>query len=872
MTPNPEKKVAPPDTVRPARSGGAGTYRFALGAMLVVASIVVGSLLIDTRDKLAELASSPQDNVQWTLSQFEVEFLALAVATLEAKESHVAGRPVDLTDLRRRYDILYARSQILIKGEVYRQAFASADLNSDVAAIAEQIVALAPVIDASDEILIKALPQIHTQLTELRDETRAIMTEGNRALAYFSDTNRQEISAVLFRLALATGFLLIILATLAILFRRMAGISENRLRDNLTTSARLEAIFQTSRDAIVVVEADGTIVNINRAGELLFGQSGAYLRGTRIGALLSRDTESGPADVTGPVLFGLARSDRTTAIRLTGHKHDGTDLPVEISVNVSMQDRRPICVAVIRDIAHQAAVEEELMQSRDDALAGERAKARFLGVVSHEMRTPLNGIIGTLDLIEEDRIRDGARPDALSDTYLSVLRSSSRTLLTLVNDVLDITQIDAGIRLHTRAFDFDRMVSDLVMAETAQAKAGGNQVSIVNVAPIGSVMGDPDRLRQVIANILGNAIKFTSDGTITIETSRLPDGEVEIQIADTGFGMTDDELDRVFDDFVRTDQAISGQIQGTGLGLGIARALVEAMQGKIGAESVPGEGSLFWIRLPLLPAKGDRRPRLPLDHATRAKPANILLVEDNATNRFIARRLIENDGHSVTEATDGAEAVERAATSPFDIIFMDISMPVMDGMSAARIIRNSDGPNRHTPIVALTAHVSGGMDEAATREVMDAVLHKPLNRHDLRSEIARATGAVKVTGADGEADVTTPLQGIDPAMVDRLTRTFLKDTDRAVLEINAFLQSPDVERVPLAAALHDLAGACASFGATEMHRLLITAESAARAGDRDEAETLTRRVFALWPEIRAQLSREKQKPSDETARHSTQKG
>ncbi|WP_375172851.1 ATP-binding protein [Pseudooceanicola sp.] len=829
-------------------SGRIPLYRIGLGLLLLATIVLVGSLLIDVRSKLAELASSPQDNVQWTLSQFEVESLAFALEVERAQTDTAA----DLTDLRRRYDILYSRTRTLSQSDIYRQAFADSQLTQGFETIAEEVYGLAPLIDSENPALIAALPDIAARLAAMRPAIRAIMTEGNRALVHHSDASRREVSDVLMRLTVATAFLLIVLTTMVVQFRRLATTSDRNLRENLATSARLEAIFNTSRDGIVVVEQDGRIAGLNRAALDLFERTAEDMHGADIGKVLTRQVDTGAEALTGRALFDMAASDRHTGIRLKALRPGGASFPVEISVDTSPLERRPICVCIIRDISHQTAIEAELKTSRDRARAGERAKARFLGIVSHEMRTPLNGILGTLDLIEEETAPARYGPDDLRDTYLPVLRNSAEAMLALVNDVLDITQIEGGIRLNPRPFDLDRMLGDLMLAEKARAQSFGNTLEILGTDPVGVVLGDADRLRQVLANLLGNAVKFTRNGRVTLEAVRLDPATVEIQVSDTGFGMTEVEQARAFDDFFRTERSVNEQVQGTGLGLGIARSLTHAMRGEIGLESVPGEGTLFWLRLPLPSATLPSPPPDQRPEAIMTRSARVLLVEDNATNRFIARRLLENDGHSVVEAENGEAALHAAGAERFDLILMDISMPVLDGITAAQRIRDSEGPNRNTRITALTAHVTGGLDERRTRSVMDAVLQKPLDRRALRRDVQIALDGL-VPAEAGQRE--PPLTGLDPATAARLTDRFLRETDAELATLADQLSQGALPPLPdLAARLHDLAGACASFGATALHDLFVSGETAARAGDEDAVSQSIRAAIDTWPEARRQLA------------------
>lgn len=831
------------------------TYRVGLGAMLIVCMVVVGWLLIEARQKLADLESSSQDNVQWTLSQFEVEYLALLIAARTVQRENANQPKPDYTNLRLRFDILYSRLQTLGQSALYRQAYAQHNAPDPYDRIAEQIYGLVPIIDAPDEELTRQINQLATTLEELAPPIRKLMTDGTLALAYQSTQTRREISTVMFRLAVATAFLLFVLTAFVVLFRRIARVSDIRLRENLSTSARLEAIFSTSRDGIAVIEADGRLLNLNRAGAELFGRSDMNMRGVQIGKLLCEQDGETMMPLTGSALLSMAHEGRKTGIRLTGLHLNGSQFPVEISIDISTRERRPICVCVIRDISHQTEIEAELVASRDTARAGERAKARFLGMISHEMRTPLNGIVGTLDLMSETDAQSARNSAESRQNYLPIIRRSAETLRRLVDDVLDITQIESGVTISKRAFDLDALLADQILSHQAVAQAKGVEVTGAAQSRLGWVTGDPDRIRQVLDNLIGNAVKFTEAGSIIVDATRLPNQLIEIQIVDTGLGMEDGELDRVFDDFVRTDQAIDLQIQGTGLGLGIARALIEAMDGTIGAESEPGEGSLFWVRLPLPSANKQITPDSRPEEEAQTGPARILLVEDNTTNRFIARRLLENEGHIVTEAENGQVAISAADSNKFDIIFMDISMPVMDGLTAARAIRDGTGPNKDTRIIALTAHLAAGLDAGSTAELMQAVINKPLDRQALRREIAIAIGYPSPSTEIGQSSATTPANILAEFPVEGATRlidSFLSEIDTGLRDIPGVLRNtPDDSCLP--ARLHDMAGACASFALPDLHRLFSDAESALRCARPDQALDLIEQAARNWPAKRVEI-------------------
>ncbi|MBR9765016.1 MAG: PAS domain S-box protein, partial [Rhodobacteraceae bacterium] len=598
-----------------APSLDAGVIRLAiLGTISALCLVVIVFLLTEVRQKLDELASSPQDNVQWTLAQLEVEYLKLLSATAEGRlvaaglpsgsallraqpATGAAEAAVDLDaaleEVRRRYDILYSRVDTLEASALYNRALRADALKGAFDALHGEVHALAEMIDAPDPELTARLPELDRRLESWRPDVRRMLSHANLTLVARSDTARLEVLAVLQGLAAASLVLLAALTAMVVLFRSLARVSQRRLAQKLVASARLETIFSTSRDAILLLDAGGVVRDTNRAARKMFGASGQPLDGQPVGRFLRHDLPEGTRPATGGSLFDACGKGARTGFRLLGRNRQGRRFPVELSMDTTDSQGSAMLVCVIRDISHQVAAEAELTASRDKALAAERAKARFLGVISHEMRTPLNGILGTIDLLAENE-----DPQEVPG-FLDVIRSSAQTLLQLVNDVLDITQIEGGdIAIHRAPFDLDRLVADILASEMPRARAQDNRLFRIGQPETGWVSGDGTRLRQVLLNLVSNAVKFTRRGSVSIELRREGD-QVEILVRDTGLGMSEAEAARIFDDFVRLDGAVRRQIQGTGLGLGIARQLTRAMGGEIEVASAPGKGSVFTLSLPL---------------------------------------------------------------------------------------------------------------------------------------------------------------------------------------------------------------------------------------------------------------------------------
>ncbi|WP_375690810.1 ATP-binding protein [Pseudooceanicola sp. LIPI14-2-Ac024] len=834
-----------------------------LGGITVICVGIIGFLGTEVRQKLNELAYSPADNMQWTLSQFEVEFLELIVALDQATALPEDADPAEVTaalaELRKRYDILYSRLETLANSPLYRQAIYNSLVVDRFRRTSAEIRGLVPMIDSPDAELRADLPEIEDTLTGLRDTVRGILTQGNQVLVENADETRTDVALVLYRLVLASLVLLVALSLLVLIFRRMASLNERRAKQVLATSARLETIVSTSRDAILVLDRDGQIETANRAAEAMFDGTHAPLTGRWIGALLFRDTEHRLRPLTAEDLRVLCQAENRPALRLIGRTQAAV-FPVEVSMNVTDREGAPVFVCVIRDISHQVEAELELKDSRDKALAGERAKARFLGVVSHEMRTPLNGIVGTIDLMED-------APDAeLRDQYLPVLRNSAHVLLDLVNDVLEITRIEGQVPVQADPFDLDQVVASVIASEVPRARANGNRLERGAEPPVGTVRGDVRRVRTVLVNLVANAAKFTRDGEITVTAERMSDDMVEFQVIDTGIGIAEEDLPTIFDDFVRTDAAVNLQIQGTGLGLGIVRQLVQSMKGEIDVESIAGEGSLFRVLLPLPAAEAVQRggPVPAAPPPDKGLPRlDILVVEDNPTNRFVTRRMLGNQGHGVTEAHDGLEAIRIAGERPFDLILMDVSMPNMDGIEAARRIRSGTGPNRATLIVALTAHIGEEVSASLDAAGLNEVLAKPLTRAALDAVVHRAAEGLARSRAE---HATRAIAATDPMSLPIFDRAYTDTVAgyadpvrvgaqiaRFLAEGDALFEDADADLLAMASPIHDFAGLAAVFGASRLHATLAAAEAAARVNDPDGLRTAMDQARAAWNETRRRV-------------------
>jgi PAS domain S-box-containing protein len=595
---------------------------------------------------------------------------------------------------------------------------------------------------------------------------------------------------------------------------------------------------------------DCPLVFINPAFTQLTGYPPEEVLGRNCRFLQGRGTEK---ESVRALRLAIAAGKPIT-LEFTNHRRDGRRFVNELRMAPVMDEKGQLVayIGIQHDVTARKRAEREALKARRAAERANKEKSDFLAFMSHEVRTPLHGVMGTLALLLDTAL------DAEQRAYAETAQRCGATLLHTVNELLDLSRIEAGkLDVHSDPFSLADIVKDVLdlLAPAAAEKGIELSASLDHLLP-GQLIGDPSRIRQVLINLTDNAVKFTHRGSVELRIAALPDGHVGFAVTDTGIGIPPKLRQSLFTRFAQADH--TGEQIGSGLGLAICKRLVALMGGQIAVDSTPGRGSTFFFDLPLahVPESGTPPPRI-APQPVMVQPlagahGRILLAEDGKANQLVAAAILRKAGYTVELARDGAEAAAAAESSDYDLILMDVRMPLMDGYAATRAIRAVPGPRGRVPIIAMTASVMPGDSERCTAAGMDGHLAKPLGKVELLAAVQRILDArprrPRVPIPEAEPGATAPLldretleelrAAVGPGRLPRLISVFTAETKERVRRMHAMTDPVRIED-----EAHSLKAAAATFGAIALRDAARALEDACQSGQPEE----WRRILDLLP-------------------------
>ncbi|MEP3893842.1 MAG: ATP-binding protein [Litorimonas sp.] len=529
---------------------------------------------------------------------------------------------------------------------------------------------------------------------------------------------------------------------------------------------KFEATFSSSQDAIIIIDSIGTILEANHQSEEMFGFDRTEVIGQDIANLIIPDRYKKLHYHTLQHMNATANSEPSNfRTEIEAKRIDGQEFMSELSISRSNaleeNSSDDIYVAYVRDITAAKLAERALRTAKEAAEQANKAKSTFLANMSHEIRTPMNGVLGILDVLQRSNLTEQQLE------YTKIIEKSGNTLLKILSDILDLSKIESGQKcIHAEPCNLRDIIQNTVDLFDASAVEKGLELKLNfhTALPI-SFKTDGNRVQQILSNLVGNAIKFTPKGQINLDVEGVQKGNITnltIAVTDTGIGIEEDKLEVVFNAFTQAQDSTTREYGGTGLGLAISRELAEAMGGTLTASSQPGKGTKFKLRLPLEVASSEAsaqilthreitigkddeslltKPKSPVEKSCSLRNGrlNFLVVEDDEINRTVITSYLKHPKIDLSIAKNGLEAVEVCRLQTFDLIFMDVSMPVMGGVEATQIIRkeNTEKGRTQTPIICVTAHAMKHDQQKFLEAGMDDYLSKPLRKADLMKKVMK---------------------------------------------------------------------------------------------------------------------------------------
>ena len=732
---------------------------------------------------------------------------------------------------------------------------------------------------------------------ESQEKLEIIIKRSHMLTSAIDETHQKEITEILDQIAhnerqrallavfvLITG-LVLVLALLDVIYHHKNNAERAKAAEKC--NAIFAAALQNTRVGVLIrdMRSPGQpVVFINSAFTRLTGYEYEDVTGDSSGFLFGWNTDQAAIrSFKRAVQYAQAMT-----LEALLYRKDGSPFWAEWNLSPLMGDDGNLAyfVSLFGDLTSVRQTQEELIQAKILAEQASAIKTNFLAMMSHEIRTPINGILGILKLLGETDL------DAEQKHLLGIAATSSSALHLIINDILDYAKMEAGrVEIYSESFSLHQLLEEI--AGLGRSLIGDKPVQLMldiqtTIPPL--LVGDAGRLRQIFLNLMSNAIKFTDTGFVRIRAIALMQQEVEgkhgylmrFEVHDSGIGISTEDQHRLFQDFSQVERSFTRRFGGTGLGLAICRRLVTMMNGEIGVESQQGHGSRFWFMIPMQEGSANalhetQQDQQPEKKVVDPKDLCVLLVEDNDTNRLVAKHYLDKIGVRFDEASDGVQAIEFAKSVVYDLILMDVSMPVMDGMMATRQIRTLNEQYAKVPIIALTAHAMEGDRELCLAAGMNDYLSKPIEYRSLVRTLERwmpvrvpdITSIQSVqqqqqfteSGKANVWEVNAPV--FDPHVlrrmkddlggraVDQVTQSFLTDSAKRIL----MFEGGDIDAIREAA--HTLKSSSASCGLKRVSVLFETLEGAAKRNDVQKIHELLALVPPTYATAIATLVRER---------------
>ena len=841
--------------------------RVGIVALLALALAVIGYLTFEINHKAQLFGQPAAEEHLGAFRQLSVQYAFLVLSAHQASSDPVG----EFEKLRNEFKAFHSKSELLSASQYYQDLPRTHPLKLNINKVQKFLSENAPLIEQPNAKLETTLPNLVKDLRNLQTPIKIISEAPTNSLIASPQAESGLTLWVYMRLALLTILAGFSISLAAILIARQRAARATPSVEKDIQIMRPESLAANAHDAVLNLSKDGIIIEYKNNAEALFGYTKEEALGRNIEdlfippKLLNRYRK----ELKNFTLSAIASPEHAQRIKAWLQRKSGETFPAEISFQPIAPKERSRISLVIRDLTKEKTKQKNIINALNIARQSEQQKTAFIATNSHEMRNPLQGLLGALKLLNDTDLYP------VQKRYVETMDASGRMLLAQIENALDVSKVnEARAELRADPIQLDQLIAEVITSHAALSDEKGNEIRHQWVhSPAADILGDKVKLQQILLNLLSNATQFTRDGKILIETeimTQSPDAIiVEFRVRDTGIGITPDRLGRIYDDFETSNQANADFSASTGLGLGIVRRLVDLMGGQLSAESAFGEGSTFLFRIafkPHLPAL--ETPLNLARFANHLSPINILMVEDNEINRFILQEMLKLEGHHVTEAKNGKRGVEAAAKQKFDLILIDISMPVMDGIEASRRIRSSGCASADTPIIAVTAHaMPDEIDEFLAAGINDKII-KPIERRTLLEKIRLycpqsapkqdllperdASWKIEILDQPHIQDILTQLGS---NKLQNLMQQFVHETD----EMLKFLDPTDAgskgkltkETIEL---VHRAAGSAAVLGAVALHQKLNMIELAARSDRADQVSHLIKNIGVIWNKTQSELA------------------